>query len=259
MEKDRKPTRGSQPMMERTPSAALMAMEASSEALGSGLRPQSVKQMTLPSGPSKPGVSTRARMEGTSTPSARPMVIWAHMSTSPVVLVWPQKVQSTSPSSSMTMAYHMGIFILRRMPLSLSMRWPAAMKRAARSSRASASVVSTTSMPSRETPASSAVAEMTSAGETSTGVPTPSSATRRAACRVLTASHSGMATRRAGAALASSVSFWMRFIYWVLSIEREPAVRREVPGCGPWGNYMERASSTNLAASAKVAHLFSCM
>lgn len=32
-------------------------------------------------------VSTRARMEGTSTPSARPMVIWAHMSTSPVVLV----------------------------------------------------------------------------------------------------------------------------------------------------------------------------
>ena len=74
-------------MMERTPSAALMAMEASSEALGSGLRPQSVKQMTLPSGPSKPGVSTKARMEGTSTPSARPMVIWAHMSTSPVVLV----------------------------------------------------------------------------------------------------------------------------------------------------------------------------
>ena len=209
VEKERKPTRGSQPMMALTPSAAEMAMEASSEALGSGFRPQSVKQITPPSGPSKPGVSTSARMEGTSTPSARPMVIWAVMRTSPVVFTWPQKVQSTSPSSSMTMAHHIGFLSLRRMPLAESMRGlPASMKRVASASSASASEVSTISMPSRETPASSAVAAITSAGETSTGVPMPSSSTRRAAWRVFAASHSGRATRAFfSQALASSVSF----------------------------------------------------
>ena len=114
-------------MIAATLSAAEMAMEASSEAVGSGLRPQSAKQITLPSGPSKPAVSTRAKIDGTSTPPLRPMMVWAAMRTSPVVLVWPQKVQSTSPSSSMTMAYHMGFLILRRVPLAESRRAPPAM------------------------------------------------------------------------------------------------------------------------------------
>ena len=91
-------------MRAETLSHAAMAIEASSSAEGSGLRPQSVRAITSPSGPSKPGVWTSARMEGTSTPSASPMIIWAAMSTSPVVLVWPQNVQSTSPSSSSIMA-----------------------------------------------------------------------------------------------------------------------------------------------------------
>ena len=248
-------------MIERTPSAAEMAMEASSEALGSGFRPQSVKQITPPSGPSKPGVSTSARMEGTSTPSASPMVIWAHMRTSPVVFTWPQKVQSTSPSSSMTMAHHMGFLSLRRMPLAESMRGlPASMKRLASSSRASASEVSTICMPARSMPASSAVARMTSAGETSTGMPMPSSATRRAAWRVFAASHSGSATRALRSqALASSVSFWISVIGVFLSTQKGPGKGQEAPGRAPGGDYMERASSTNLAASRKVLHLLSCM
>ena len=100
VEKDRKATRGSQPRMAAALSADAMAMEASSSAVGSGLRPQSAKTSVSPSEPSKPGISTMAMMELTSTPSARPITLWVAISRSPVVATWPAKVQSTSPSDS---------------------------------------------------------------------------------------------------------------------------------------------------------------
>ncbi len=158
----------------------------------------------------------------------------------------------------MTMAHHMGFLSLRRMPLAESMRGlSVSMKRLASASSASASAVSTISMPSSETPASSAVAAITSAGETSTGTPMPSSSTRRAAWRVFAASHSGRATRAFfSQAFASSVSFSISVICGSFLYKRGPEARSPGPrkAC-----YMERASSTNLAASAKVTHLLSCM
>ena len=91
-------------MIDLTLSHAAIAMEASSSSGGSGFSPQSVSAMTSPSGPAKSGTCASARMDGTSTPSARPIIICAAISTSPVVFTWPQNVQSTSPRSSRTMA-----------------------------------------------------------------------------------------------------------------------------------------------------------